>query len=142
MGLFNLIKQHDRPGAAAHLLGELPAVLITHIARRRADQTADRVLFHIFGHIQTDQRLLVAVYRGGQRAAELGLPDACRTEEQKTANRALRILQTDTAAADRAGEQRDGLVLADDALPEPHLEIDQLFTLTAVEGVERDIGPL
>ena len=38
MGLFDLVEQHHAVRLAAHGLGELAALLIAHISRRRADQ--------------------------------------------------------------------------------------------------------
>ena len=63
VGLFNLIKQHHRPGAAADLLGELAPLLMAHIARRGAHQPGRGVLFHILGHVEADQGVLASEQR-------------------------------------------------------------------------------
>ena len=39
MSLLNLVEQHDGVGVTAHLLGQLSAFLIAHVARRRADES-------------------------------------------------------------------------------------------------------
>ena len=43
MGLVDLVEQHQRIGFSAHPLRQRPALVIAHIARRRADQTGRRV---------------------------------------------------------------------------------------------------
>ena len=57
MRFLDLVKQHHAVWLAAHFLRQLPGLVIAHIARRRTDQAADRVLFHEFRHIQTDKRV-------------------------------------------------------------------------------------
>ena len=42
VGLLHLIEQHHAVGFAAHGLGQLAALLIAHVSRRRADQAARR----------------------------------------------------------------------------------------------------
>ena len=48
MRLLDLVEQHHLVGPAPHRFGQHAAFLITDIARRRADQAGDRVLFHEF----------------------------------------------------------------------------------------------
>ena len=57
MRFLDLVKQHHAVWLAAHFLRQLSGLVIAHIARRRTDQAADRVLFHEFRHIQTDKRV-------------------------------------------------------------------------------------
>ena len=83
----NLVEQHHRPRAAAHLLGELSAVLVAHIAGGRTDQTADRVLLHILGHVEADDGVTVPEHRVRQRPAELRLANARRPAEEEGADR-------------------------------------------------------
>ena len=113
--LFDLVEQHNGIRLAAHLFRELAALLVADIARGRADEPRDAVPLHIFRHVHADERLLVAEERLGQRAAELRLPDAGRAEEQKAADRAVRVAETDAAAADRVRDRVHGLLLPDDA---------------------------
>ncbi len=47
VGLLDLVEQDDLIGAAAHGLGQGAALVIADIARRGADQAADRVLLHV-----------------------------------------------------------------------------------------------
>ena len=52
VGLLDFVEEQHRIGAAADLLRHLAGLVIAHIARRRTDNTAHRVLLHKFGHIQ------------------------------------------------------------------------------------------
>ena len=74
--LLDLVEQDHGVGLAAHLLGELPALLVAHVARRRADQPRDRELLHVLGHVDADQRVLVVEQELRQRPGQLGLAHA------------------------------------------------------------------
>src|SRR3712207_7536151 len=50
------------------------------------------VLLHVLRHVDLDHRVLVAEQELGERARELGLPDAGRAEEDERAGRPLRVL--------------------------------------------------
>ena len=65
----------------------------------------------------------------GERAGQLGLADAGRAEEQERADRAVGVLQAGARAAQRVGDGLDGLVLADDALVQALLHVDELLDL-------------
>src|SRR6202795_2014759 len=66
--LLDFVQQHDRVGRALHTLGQLAALFVAHVSRRRADQLRDRVLLHEFGHVEANQRLLSAEHKLGQGA--------------------------------------------------------------------------
>ena len=83
MRLLDLIEEDDAVGASADRLGELAAFLIADIARRRSDQSGDRVLLHVLGHIDADHRLLVIEQELRQRARQLRLAHAGRAEEDE-----------------------------------------------------------
>ena len=51
------------------------------------------------------------------------------------------ILQPGAGAAQRVGDRGDRLVLADDALVEPLLHVDQLLGLAFEQPIDRDAGP-
>ena len=83
---------------AAHRLGELAALVVADVARRRADQPRDGVLLHVLGHVDADHRVLVAEQELGQRAGQLGLADAGRAQEDERAGRPLRVLESRRAS--------------------------------------------
>ena len=76
MGLFDLVKQNDGVGLAAHRLGELAALFIAHVSGRRSDQSGDGELLHILGHIDAHQIALVVKQVFGQSLGKLGLAHA------------------------------------------------------------------
>lgn len=78
------------------------------------------------GHIQLDQGVLVAEQEFGQSLCQLGLADAGRASKDERAARTLRILQASPGTADRLGQSLHGLVLANDALVQRVLHVQQL----------------
>ena len=112
-------------GPAADRLGELPGLLVADVAGRRADQPADRVPLLELAHVQPDHPVSVAEQRLGQRAGQLGLADAGRAEEQEAAHRPVRVAEPGPGPADRLGDRRDRLVLADDPLVQVLLQAQQ-----------------
>ncbi len=77
--LLDLVEQDHLVGPTPHRLGEHAALVVADIARRRADQAADRVLLHELAHVDADHRLVVVEQELGDRLGELGLADAGRT---------------------------------------------------------------
>ena len=88
-------------GPAAHRLGELPALVVADVARRRADEPGDGVLLHVLGHVDADHRVLVVEEELGQRLGRLGLPHAGGAEEDEGADGPVGILQAGAGAAHR-----------------------------------------
>ena len=78
MRLLDLVEQDDLIGPAPHRFGERAAFVVADIARRRADQARDRVLLHVLGHVDADQRVFVVEQIFGERLGQLGLADAGR----------------------------------------------------------------
>ena len=92
MRLLDLIEQNYGVRFAAHRFGELAALLITHISRRRSNQTADAEFFHILRHIDAHDILFIVEQRLCERLGKLRLTNARRPEEQKRSDRAPLIL--------------------------------------------------
>src|SRR5712691_438228 len=139
--LLDFVQQHDRVGRALHTLGQLAALFVAHVSRRRADQLRDRVLFHEFGHVEANQRLLSAEHKLGQGAGNFGLAKAGGSEEQERADRPVRALQACAATADGAGQRADGFVLRDDALVQLFFNTQQLLSFFFLDRSYRNAGP-
>ena len=54
MSLLNLVEQDDGVGLAPNLLGQLSALLVADVSRRRTDETRDGEFLHILAHIDAD----------------------------------------------------------------------------------------
>ena len=141
MGLFDLIEQHNAVGVAAHGLGQLAALLIADVSRRRTDQTRDAEFLHILGHVDTDHVLLVVKQSLRQRLGQLGLADARGAEEQEAADGAVRVRDAGAGAQDSVRDLLHGLVLADDPLMQRVRQAEQLLAFAFDELGDRDAGP-
>ena len=70
--LLDLVEQDYAVRMLVDRVGQQPALVVADIARRRADQPADRVALHIFGHIKALQR---DSHDRRQLAGDLGFTD-------------------------------------------------------------------
>ena len=61
--LFDFIEEDDRERVPPHRFRELPAFFIAHVAGRGADQSRNRMLLHIFRHVDTNEIGLVVEQR-------------------------------------------------------------------------------
>ena len=134
MRLLDLVEEDDRVRPAPHGLGELPALLVADVAGRRADQARNRVPLLVLRHVEPDHGPLVVEHELGEGAGELGLPHAGRAEEDERADRPVRVLEAGARAPEGVGHRLDGLVLADDALVQPLLHVDELLGLALEEA--------
>ena len=83
MGFLDFVEENYRERATTDRLGQLSSLLVPDVPGRRADQTTDRVLLHVFGHVEGDQRLLVAKEELGQRLGQFGLSHPGRPQENE-----------------------------------------------------------
>ena len=109
--LLDLVEQDDGVGRTLDALGELAALLVADIARRRADELGDGVLLHELRHIEADEGLLRAEEEVREGARHLGFADAGGAEEEEAADGARGVLEAGARAANGAGQGGDGLVL-------------------------------
>ena len=140
MRLLDLVEEDHRVGLAAHLLGELPALFVADIARRRADEPRHRVLLHVLRHVDADQVILGVEQERRQRLAEFRLADARRAEEEEAAVGPVGIGKARARAPDRVRHHAHRLVLADDALVQLLFHVDELVALALHHLRDRDAG--
>ena len=57
MRFFDLVKQDHRIRLPPHRLGQLPTLFIADVTGRGSKQSADRMSFHILGHVNANQVL-------------------------------------------------------------------------------------
>ena len=141
VGFFYLIEQHHAVRLAAHSLGQLAALFITDISRRRADQAADAELLHIFGHVDTHHVALVVKQCLCQCLGQLGLAHAGGAEEQEAADGAVGVGDTSAAAQNGFAHLGHGLILPDDPLVQHIVQMQQLLALALHQLFHRDAGP-
>jgi len=79
--------------------------------------------------------------RNAARARQLRLPDAGRAEEDERADRPVGVAEPGASPPDRRRHRGDGIVLADDALVEPLLDVQQLLRLALEHAAHGDAGP-
>ena len=142
VGLLDLVEEHDGVGLAADLLGQLAALLVADVARGRADEAGDGELLHVLRHVDLDDRVGLAEHPLGEGAGEERLADAGGPEEEEGADGAARVLEVGAGAAEGAGHDLAGLVLADDRGLEVALEVEELLGLLALHAGEGDAGPV
>ena len=142
MGLLDLIEQHHRIGPAPNRLGELPGLIVTNVARRRADHPRHGVLLLVLGHVDSHHRLFVVEQELGQRAGEFRLADAGRAEKDEAAQRPVGILQTGARAANGVRDRDDRLVLSHHALVQAVFHLEQLLDFAFHQPAHRNARPL
>ena len=139
--LLDLVQEDDGVRMATEGLGELAAFFVADVAGRRADETRDRVLLHILGHIDADHRLLAVEEFGRERLGELGLADAGGAEEEERADGATRILDAGARTLHGFGDDAHGLVLTHDAGLEIIGQAEDLLALAFEELAHGHAGP-
>ena len=70
-------------GPTTYGFGEHTALLISDIARRRADEPRDAMLFHKLGHIDADHRIVIVEQERSERLRQFSLADARWPKEQE-----------------------------------------------------------
>ena len=142
MSLLDLVEQNHRIRASSHRLGQLAALFIADVSRRRANQPRDGVTLLIFRHVDANHRPFVIEQELRQRSRQLRLTDAGRSQEDEAPQWTVRVLQSCSSAPDRVTHRADGLFLANDALVDPLFHVDELLDLTFYQSLDRDTGPL
>jgi hypothetical protein len=72
--LLDLVEEDQGVGLAPDALRELAALLVSDVARGRADQLGDGVLLHVLGHVEAHERLLVVEQELRERRATSVFP--------------------------------------------------------------------
>ena len=141
MSLLYLVEQHNGIGLAAHGFGELTAFVVAYISRRGTDQTAHGMFLLILAHVDTGNHVLVVEEIFRESLGQLGLADTGGTQEDKRADWAAGVVEACTRAAHGIGDGADGLVLADHAIVQFLLEVEQLLFLALDHLVDRYASP-
>ena len=103
VGLLDLVEQDHGVGPAAHRLGQLAALVVAHVARRRADEAGHRVLLHVLRHVEAHHGPLVVEQELGQGPGQLGLAHAGGAQEDEGADGPVAGRRPGPGAPDRVG---------------------------------------
>ena len=122
--------------------GQLAALVVAHVSRRRADQASHGMFFHILAHVDAHQGLLVVEEKLGERASGLGFSHARGTKKYKRPDRPLGIAQPCTRAANGVCHHAERRILADHALAQAVFHLDQLLHLALQHAADGNSGPL
>src|SRR5262249_32894136 len=107
--------------------GQLPALFVADISRRRAYQSRYSVLLHIFTHIETHHCAFIIEEESGKRPRRFGLSHPGRTQKDERAYRPISILQTRPRTAHRIRHGLESLRLAHHALLQSRLHGNQFL---------------
>ena len=110
MCLFHFVQEQHTVGVFVDLVSQETTLVETHVSRRRANQTGDRMTFHVFGHIKADQ---LDTHGIGQLFADLRFPDSGGSGQQERTYRLFRVTQSRARHLDGRGKTFDGFVLAE-----------------------------
>ena len=91
-------------------ISQQTALVKTDISWRRTNQTADRVAFHILGHIKTQQFNAEGF---GELHRDFGLTDTSWSGKQERTDRLMLMSQTGTAHFDRFSQRLNGFILSE-----------------------------
>ena len=114
VGLLDFVQQDDGVGLPADLFGQLATFLVAYVSRRRSDESADRKLFHVLGHVDADQGLFGIKEVLGQFLGKLGLSDPRRAQEDEGSDRLAGVLQACAVPLDGTDHLAHGIGLSDD----------------------------
>ncbi len=142
MGLLHLIEQQHRIGPAAHRLGQVAALLVAHVAGRRADQPCHRVLLHELRHVDAHHGVLGVEQEFGERLAQLRLAHPGRPQKQEGAVGTVGIGQPGARTPHRVGHRGHRLALAQHPAVQGVFHVQQLFAVALQHLGHRDAGPL
>ena len=140
MRLLDFVEQDHRVRLAADSLGQITALLVADITRRRTDQPRHRMFFHELGHVDADQVILGIKHELGQCLAQLGFADTCRPKKEERTIRPVRIAKTRARTTDGIGHQAHGLILPHHAAVQAFFHFQQFFALTLHHFGHRNAG--
>jgi len=83
VGLLDLVEEDDGIGTPADRLGEVAALLVSHVSRRSSDETGHGVLLHEFAHVDAYYGLLVIEEEFREGPRQLRLADTRGAEEEE-----------------------------------------------------------
>jgi hypothetical protein len=133
--LLDLVEQDDAVRVLVDLIGQQPPLVVADVARRRADQPADRVPLHVLRHVEAQQ---LDPERGAQLLGDLGLADAGRAAEEVAADGLLRVAKARAGHLHGGGQLLDRVVLAVDRALQVELQAAQRLGVRLADRLGRN----
>ena len=99
------------------------------------------MLLHVLAHVDTHHGGLVVEEELGQGLGEFGLADAGRPKEEERSGGSVGVGDTCPGAPYRVGDAPNRTILADEALMDALLHVQQLLLLALHHASHRDAGP-
>ena len=142
MCLFDLIKQHHTVRAAAHGFGQLSALVMAQITRRRTQQPGSGVLLLILRHIKFEQGFFAAEPADRQRPGKSRFAHSRGAKKQHGTHGPARLAKTGAAAPDGTSHRSHSPALAHDLGVEPLFQLIQPFPLLLAYPLHRHTAGL
>ena len=105
MCLLDLVEENHGIRPAPHSLGELSALLVTHVTGRGPEHARDGVLLRVLGHVEAHHGALVIEQDLRQRARGLGLANTSRAKENEAPDGPIGILQSRARPTHSVGDR-------------------------------------
>ena len=141
MGFLNFIEQYHLIGLPPYGLCQLSALVIAHISRRSADESAHAEFFLILTHVYAGHHGLVIEEIIGKSFCQFSLSHTSGTQENEASDGAFGVLQASPASSDRIAHGFYGFVLPDDTVVEFLFQMQQLVALALHHLAHRDARP-
>ena len=139
--LLDFIKQHHAVGPPPHRFGQLPALVVSDVTRRRANQPRHGVLLAILAHVDANHRLFGVKQKLGERLARLGLAHARGPKKQEAANGLVGVRKPRAGASHRVADGLQRVRLTNHAPGKLVFHARQLVALALDQSRDRNARP-
>ena len=112
MRLLDLVQQDDRVRTAPHGFGELSALFISDVSRRRTDEPGDGVLLAVLAHVDAHHGVRIVEQEVRECLRQFGFADAGGSKEQERARGPIWVSDTGARPTDRIGHRPHCLPVA------------------------------
>src|SRR3989344_566794 len=129
MSFFYFVKKNNGVRSVSDQIGDASPIVKTDITGRRADKFGNGMFLHKFGHINSDERILVIKHKFGKRFGQFGFAHSGRSEKNEGTNRFVRIGYAGARAFDGIRYPSDRRILANDSFAEIFFHSSELFSL-------------
>ena len=141
MGLLDFIEKNNGIRFSPHGFGQLSAFLITHISRRRPDQSGYGIFLHILTHIYPYHVVFIIKKSGRQCLGQLRLTYAGRPQKQERTDRLAGILDSGLGTDNSLRHLCHAFILAHNPLMELFVQMQGFVSFTLCQLGNGNSGP-